>query len=296
MMSQQACAAMFVDLAGSTGAYERLGDNAAKELVDGCLTRLSGQAEVEQGVVIKTIGDELMLRFPSADCAAKAALAMQTQNRQVQSPFSLRIGFHYGPVLIEQNDIFGDAVNTAARLTQMARNDQILTSEDSVQRLDLERRHLARNFEFERLRGKMQATRIYELLWESERDVTKRIDSRAITTEHGQHDSARSIRLSLRGKERQLRPDDVPITLGRETGCTLVIASEFASRVHAQIDYRRGKFILTDRSTNGSFVTPGGGHEVYLKGESLPLSDSGIISLGSTLLQQTGSVLRYQID
>ena len=296
MSLSQQCAVLFADLAGSTGVYERLGDVAAKKLVDECLQRLTRISSANQGVVIKTIGDELMLRFPTADNAAAAAITMQRENREVRSPFSLRIGFHFGPVIHENKDVFGDAVNTAARLAQMARHGQILTSEDSVQSLDVALRQNARPFDFDKLRGKSQAIRIFELMWEPAREVTRLMASEETTSNNQAIDVSRLIKLSARGEQRQFTAEDTPITIGRESICMFTIASEFASRVHIHIEYRRGKFMLGDRSTNGTYVTPEGGSEVFLKGESLHLTRGGIISLGSPLLSQTGEVLRYKVE
>ena len=296
MTLSQQCAVLFADLAGSTGVYERLGDVAAKKLVDECLHRLTRIANTQQGVVIKTIGDELMLRFPNADAAAESAITMQRENREARSPFSLRIGFHYGPVIHENKDVFGDAVNTAARLAQMARNGQILTSEESVQQLNASHRQNARPFDFDKLRGKSQATRIFELVWEAPREVTRLLEPGDTTARHQTIEVSRILKLSARNEERRFTPEDAPITIGRESICMFTLSSEFASRVHVHIEYRRGKFVLLDRSTNGTYVTPEGGNEVFLKGESLHLTRSGIISLGSPLLGQTGEILRYSVE
>ena len=294
-MSQQQLAVLFADLAGSTATYERLGDVAAKKLVDICLLRMAQTSRQHQGHVIKTIGDELMLSFPDAAQAGNAAVAMQRGNSASKSPFHLRIGFHHGPVIVESADVFGDAVNTAARLSQMARDGQILTSDESLQRLGPELQNIARPFDFDRLRGKTQATRIYELLWEQTREVTRLVDS-ASSTRGQTPEASRTLRLSVRGNERLFTDQDAPVTMGREQICAFTVASEFASRVHVHVDYRRGNFVLQDRSTNGTFVTPEGGGEVFLKGESLPLSGRGIISLGCPLLAQTGDVVRYAVE
>lgn len=294
-MSQQQLAVLFADLAGSTSTYERLGDVAAKKLVDACLLRMAQTSRQHSGLVIKTIGDELMLRFPDAATAGAAAVAMQRGNRESRSPFHLRIGFHHGPVIVEAADVFGDAVNTAARLSQMARDGQILTSEESLQCLGAELQGIARPFDFDRLRGKTQATRIYELLWEQTREVTRLIDGGGATMSHPA-ETSRTLRLAVRGSERIFTAMQAPISVGREQACAFTVSSEFASRVHAHIEYRRDKFVLQDRSTNGTFVTPEGGSEVFLKGESLPLSGRGIVSLGCPLLSQTGDVLRYAVE
>jgi adenylate cyclase len=293
-MSQQ-LAVLFADLSGSTAVYERMGDAAAKKLVDVCLMRVARCASNHQGLVIKTIGDELMLRFPSADQAAAAAILMQLENIKAQSPFQLRIGFHFGPVILESSDVFGDAVNTAARLSQMARDGQILTSEEALQRFSAKHKAMTRRIDFDKLRGKSQATQIIELMWEPNRELTRAANAGSAAL-LAVPDNARLLRLSVNNKERAFSAQDAPITVGREDVCVVVVASPFASRVHAHVEYRRDKFVLQDRSTNGSFVTPDGSKEVFLKSESLPLSGRGIISLGCPLLAQTGEILRYAVE
>ncbi len=295
-MSQQQFAVLFADLSGSTAIYEQLGDAAAKKQVDACLMQLARSASSHQGLVVKTIGDELMLRFPSADQAAAAAIAMQVNNHKAESMFGLRIGFHFGPVIFDGSDVFGDAVNTAARLAQMARDGQILTSEESAQRFSTKHLGQTRNFDYDKLRGKSQAMRILEMVWEPAHDITRAIGGtigHPITKPANQ---SRLLRLSVSQNERAFTSQDAPITIGRESVCALTIASQFASRVHAHVEYRRDKFVLQDRSTNGTFVTSDSGQEVFLKGESLPLSGHGIISLGCPLLAQTGEILRYAVE
>ncbi|MES2490345.1 MAG: adenylate/guanylate cyclase domain-containing protein [Pseudomonadota bacterium] len=295
-MSQQQIAVLFADLSGSTAIYEQLGDAAAKRQVDACLMQLARSASGHQGLVVKTIGDELMLRFPSADQAAAAAIAMQLDNAKAKSLFRLRIGFHFGPVILDASDVFGDAVNTAARLAQMSHDGQILTSEETSLRFNHKHQGMTRNFDYDKLRGKSQAMRILEIMWEPTHEVTRAIGGTrdASFTQPKAH--ARLLRLSVGDKERAFTEQDVPVTIGRESVCTLVVASQFASRVHTHVEYRRDKFVLQDRSTNGTFVTADGGQEVFLKGESLPLSGHGIISLGCPLLAQTGEILRYAVE
>ena len=71
--------------------------------------------------------------------------------------------------------------------------------------------------------------------------------------------------------------------MGRAKDCDLAINSELASRHHAQLVFRKGKFVLIDQSTNGTFVKTQGGKEVYVQSEAVPLSGSGFISLGKAV-------------
>jgi len=125
-------AVLFADVSGSTALYEKLGDRAALAAVESVLNLLKRAVAVQQGRVVKTIGDEVMAVFESADAALQAAVDMQTQVTELPAVgdvcLGIRVGFHAGPVLEERGDVFGDAVNTAARLAGLANGGQIITS------------------------------------------------------------------------------------------------------------------------------------------------------------------------
>jgi len=119
------CAILFADIAGSTRLYQAIGDERAQASVAACLSRLSDIAAGRDGVLIKTIGDEIMCRFPMADDALIAACEMHESLRDApipgDLPISVRIGTHYGPVILDDGDAFGDAVNVSARLRDVAK-------------------------------------------------------------------------------------------------------------------------------------------------------------------------------
>jgi class 3 adenylate cyclase len=84
--------------------------------------------EMYQGRVIKTIGDEIMCRFTSANDCVRAAkecqeeISMGIQGENVE--LTIKVGLHFGPaILMEDGDVFGDAVNVAARMAGIAKGD-----------------------------------------------------------------------------------------------------------------------------------------------------------------------------
>lgn len=81
--------------------------------------------------------------------------------------------------------------------------------------------------------------------------------------------------------------------LGRANDCDLAVNSDLASRHHAQLVYRKGKFVLIDQSTNGTFVKTQGGKEVYVQSEAVPLSGSGFISLGKAVSVDNEHLIYY---
>ena len=88
--------------------------------------------------------------------------------------------------------------------------------------------------------------------------------------------------LTYHEKIKEVRSDDDGILIGRSTNSDLLIPSELASRKHVRIVYRKGKFIVSDHSTNGTFIKSQNGKEVYIHGEDYPLTGSGFISLGES--------------
>ncbi len=73
------------------------------------------------------------------------------------------------------------------------------------------------------------------------------------------------------------------LMLGRSKSCNIIVDADCVSRHHAQLVYRKGKFVVVDQSTNGSFIKTQGGQEVFIQNEEYPLSGSGFISLGKTV-------------
>src|SRR5256885_16378331 len=132
-------AVLFADVTGSTQLYEKQGDTIGHRTIGGCVELMRKATEAEGGRVVKTIGDEVLALFGTADAAARAAVQMHVLVGGLPevdgTRLALRIGFHGGPVLQKENDIFGDTVNLAARLAGQAVAGQIITSRDTADTL-----------------------------------------------------------------------------------------------------------------------------------------------------------------
>ena len=83
-------------------------------------------------------------------------------------PLAIRVGFHFGPTLLEDADVFGDAVNLAARMASQAKSGQTLTTGATVEQLEAARRKQCRQIDLAQVRGKREEIAIYELLWQAE--------------------------------------------------------------------------------------------------------------------------------
>ncbi len=292
-MQKASCAIMFADISGSTQMYDQLGDEAAKRTIDKCLGQLQIVTEAHKGVVIKKIGDELMCRFDSADAAVSAARVSQSEIKALgtleNTLLAIRAGIHYGDVIEDDNDIFGDAVNIAARMAGIAKGGQIITTADTVSELNPELGSLTRQVDLARVKGKQEKLAVFEVLWEQSGDVTR------VATELLSRSVAKPTRLRLsRGEEAlEITKESESVWIGRDESCDFIVNTALASRKHAYCELRRGKVVLIDQGTNGTYVSPSGEDEVYLRREEMVLRGTGSISLGKPVAESAAEELIF---
>lgn len=293
--TQQFHAIMFADVAGSTRLYEKIGDRAAREAITHVLDRMTAVAQRYSGVLVKTIGDEILLRFPTAERATSAAISMQEElaaDTTSAVKLQMRMGLQWGPVILESGDVFGDAVNVAARMSAIARAGQIITTRETVSSLPEAMAARTRLFDTTQVKGKQDSLVIYEVLWEEEGNATVFI----ATTAPGISTPETLPSLELRYQDTSQRLEmGGSLGIGRADSCEFIVASPLASRVHAKIESRRGKFVFIDQSTNGSYVRTEDGNVVYLRREELPLWGSGSISLGGDFGEDSSHLLHFRI-
>ena len=274
-------AVLFADISRSTLLYETLGDLVAQKVVADCLRLLSDLATRHQGRVVKTIGDAVLCVFPGADLAVEAAKAMQLslaeapliEHPELTGP-PIHVGVHLGPVLCKDEDVFGDAVNMAAHLRDLAKPQQILTTEETVRALRPEAQAMTRSLGTTTVKGKREEYGLHEIVWEY-REVTVVVRSAASPA----HEESR---LTLRFREEtielgRLRPG---ATMGRHRQNDLVVDDILVSRIHARIEYRKGRFLLVDMSTNGTYLVTQGEESTCLHRDERLLQGQGVIGLG----------------
>jgi class 3 adenylate cyclase len=271
-------AILFADISGSTALYELLGDKPAAKAIDACLDVLREVIARRNGLVVKTIGDELMVVFNNPEAACEAAREMQQSITALPptagAKLAIRIGFHFGLVLEDKGDFWGDGVNTAARLAGLAKAGQILTTGATANSLPGVQRSNLRDLDAISVKGKHDAVRVFELMWGDTEDATQVA---------GLASSARvESKLTLESGERTMDfpQDKTVLILGRENTCDLVVREKTASRLHARIERRGVQYVLVDESTNGTYVAMEGDREMLLRRDSVMLRGRGKIALG----------------
>ncbi|MBB3266418.1 class 3 adenylate cyclase [Azospirillum sp. OGB3] len=287
-------ALLFVDIADSTLLYELAGDRKAAALTQRVLEGLRRIVGENGGTVVKSLGDGLLACFPMSDGAARSALAMM--ERQGEFGLRLRAGLHFGPVIAGPGDLYGDACNVAARLEAIARPGEILATDDLVDRLSPPLRKRARLLNSVSVKGKAAPVRVHQI---RDGDATPEAEDNATVGLPLSEPGGRglpSLRLSRRGADATLTPLLPRVTVGRDESCGLRIPSRRTSRQHAVIDFSRGGFLLTDHSTNGTFIRTGDSPSLLLRRDSTKLTGRGLIGFGGEPLRpDEDHVLTFQV-
>lgn len=291
---------MFADVAGSTAMYENMGDDLARERISKALNALISISRRHNGKLVKTIGDEILVYFTDIDMAVFAARAIQEAMEDDRSPetigVSIRIGMQYGSAILENDDIFGDTVNVAARVASMAKARQILcTQEIAFMVKNAELSNNMRPYDRLRVKGRNEQLDVYLFAWEQEGDITNMATASSFTNP-ARYQQAKRLTLNYGGKSHAIDTDTLNYVLGRGKDCELVVSGDLISRYHSKIEHRRGKFIITDQSTNGTFVRTSEGQDIFLRREEFTLFGSGYISLGKKVDLNDSNVIHFSCE
>jgi len=281
---------LFADVSGSTKLYEAAGDAIALETINRIIAEMRRCTEAAGGRVVKTIGDEVMALFSTPEAAASAASQIQMQTDIMPGvagmKLGVRIGFHSGPVIQRDNDVFGDTVNLAARLVAQATKEQIITSAETAHDLGEDYKDRLRGLYAITVKGKTDDIGLCELIWRYDGATTVVLRPKSAAAKP----KTVMIRLKYRGKELVRRRDNDSVTLGRDETSGLQIMEDKCSRHHCTIERRGDKFVLKDHSTNGTYVTIGEEDEVLLQRDEIALRKTGWISFGQTRIGTHESV------
>lgn len=287
---------LFADISGSTALYENLGDSLARRLIAQCIEAMVERARTYRGTLIKTIGDEILCTFVSAEDAFHAACAMQQAIEKGKfeggQPMHVRIGFHYGDVLQEGGDVFGDTVNVASRVAAITRAGQIMTTQVVIDQLTSAARSRTRQILRAEFKGKQEQFDIFLVIWEMDDMMSTRIGMPAFRKTPENIDE---LLLRHRGHELRVNKERRSVVLGRGDSCDLTVTSNFASRMHLRIELRFGKFIASDQSTNGTYIRFDGGHLARLTHEEIVLHGSGAISMGETCEENADGLVLFSV-
>jgi len=135
-------AVLFTDIVGSTAYFKKYGNIAGREMLLQHQRIVTDQVKKTAGETVKTVGDSVIAIFKNGKDAVEGAIATQRElscyidEHDAYHEFHIRIGIHFGEIICEDNDIFGNSVNLAAKLLEITGIDGITVSTEIINSLE----------------------------------------------------------------------------------------------------------------------------------------------------------------
>lgn len=278
-MDEVELAVMLVDVSGSTALYERVGNVGALRLVSECLDRMRLVIDRHGGEFVSSKGDDVLSTFTDPHAALDAGMTMFEIT--ADSGLTFHAGLDFGPVIRARDDVFGDPVNVAARLSGLATAGELLCTEDVHSALDSTRRSMLRFFGPRHFKGKAAPSNIYLFSDAVPGQATEISISSAPVPRAPRGPRRQGAVAALRYcKETFVCKAGNPVVMGRAADCDLVMPLPWVSRKHATMEVRDGKVYLRDRSSAGTYVRFSTGTAVYVSRETILLPQSCTVTLG----------------
>jgi len=315
---------LFADLRGSTSMYETLGNADATAVVTRSVALLARIVAAHRGQVVKTLGDGLMAVFESPaesvaaaddmhDSLARIGMGEESPGDAANDeradedegggaptlpprppvPLKLQVGLAQGEVVEMSGDVFGDAVNVAARLLDHAGDNETLATASVVEQLGEWERSRFRSLDKMQLRGRVEPVHVHL------QEAVRRFGDTAATA-YGDMlipvAEPEGIRLVWLDLNRIYAGTSLPVILGRSPQATYIIDDTRVSRSHARIDWHGGTFQLVDLSYNGTYVRFDNDPEIIsLRRGACTLHGSGVIGLGAPPSEPISPCVRFEV-
>ncbi len=296
MNTQDSQVIMFIMIESSAQQSGSLwGDQAHQVAVPG-IQLLSKIILDYHGWVIKTIGAKVMCAFPSTDYAAEASIKMQevvtARNESESVKINLSIGFHCGDVIHEHNDLFGDAVNLAARMLDQAKVDQIITTLETLVQMSPHLQENSRMLITLPVKGKAKPIQICELTWGDEEELTLMTDLNELNTPQ----QSTTVTIKFNDREVEVSEANPSMTLGRHSKNAIKVPDNRSSRIHTKVEFRRGKIFLIDQSTNGTYLVNMKGEQNFIHHDEYLMEGQGVFGLGREVTPEDPLAIHFSVN
>jgi len=174
LLNRKTMVILFADLKGSVDFFQEKGTIVAQKWILNLYRLLASIISRHHGEHLKNIGDAILAVFDDPHEAARASLEMQADLRKHNSKadnmgqYYLRIGMNMGTVILENRDVFGNAVNIASRVQAVAPPEHIYITQRLYDEVKDDKEMQFRFISHEQLKGVKEKTPIYEIVcgWE----------------------------------------------------------------------------------------------------------------------------------
>ncbi len=296
---------VFADLFGSTGVFEALGNAKATQEVTRITAWIAQKFNEHNGRVVKFLGDGVLATFEDSARALRAVVDLQRCYQTMlchttpKTYMPLRVGVAHGEVELVDDDCYGDAVNIAARLSELTGPHQIWANSAAIGAAgtmsDIQTRPLGPIH----IRGRSEPCVVCQVEWQE--DVSSDLFTIAAPPDSMFDDQSTDalggqIELRWLDVQRVFKSFEMPFYIGRTRQVEFIVNDARVSRTHARIDWRNGSVILVDVSSYGSWVRfSGGGSDLLLRREECVLHGRGEIALGTPFSDLSAPVLSFSV-
>jgi hypothetical protein len=294
MIPSSEATVLFADICQSSELYAAHGDAVAYSYIHKTLTALADIAQDHHGRIVKNLGDGLLCVFETPANAVHAACAMQSAVSAPEflpdNPINIRIGVHVGKVIREADDVYGDTVNLAARAMTLAGERQIMATNELIEQLDDEH-VLARYFGRFNIKGKDEKIAFQEILWQDD------LANITIVSKISLHSRSQAMyaEITFEGQTFVLDRQFPLLKIGRQALNNIVIPQPYVSKNHAVILHKNGKFIISDTSSNGTFLRMEDGARLFIHHDETALLGAGSIFCGKDVGLNPDEIISYKI-
>ena len=265
---------------------------ALQQRMERSLNRMERTASVYLGQIHVRLVNGLQIAFETAEAAVLGACEMQHRCAALQqvsgSRVFLNIGIHEGIELRRSKEDAGSAMEIAALLAEVS--DGIVASGVVIAALKPELRTLAQPYQ-----GLYPEIAAHTIDWR--REIPSATYGGASVSSNGMGAAMTGTYLVLRHnlKILELTHDKPALAIGRDPRNDLVLAGSHVSRNHCRIERQAEHIVLTDTSSNGTFVTPESGKEQRVVGASIILNGKGIVFFGRESRGERRGGARYEV-
>jgi len=300
-VEQLAKTVVFADLTGSTGLFETAGNLAAMQIVTRCTQALGVHLARAGGRVIKYLGDGVLALFDDPVAAVDASARAQDVLRDlpadagVSATLGVKTGIERGFSIEHDGDCYGDAVNVAARLSDRAQANEILIGESVYKALPAAKRQSCHSLDRLTIKGKAEPLPVWRIDWSRTAETTMTIPLEMYELHTGQRVIQR-IDLERLDQRAELAPSGGSLTIGRGEAAGFKVSDPRVSRRHARIEWSGGQCVITDFSSNGTWVRfVGSPAPVSLRRDSCTLYGEGEIGLGAAPEDFTAPTVAFRV-
>ncbi len=279
---------LMTDITGSTQLYETVSNEVALAQIDRMLMRMRVIVEDAGGVCVKSQGDDVLSYFESSEAAFQAGWAMI--NEDWEGGLSVHAGMYFGEFLNHEDDIYGSAVNTAARLASLAKPGELLLGDSCFEGLAGASKARVQLIGDLALRGKATPTKVYACTVAEMVQQTvifsqvKPAEQRAGRTEFAEFRFQDQLWKIVEGQS---------LTIGRSADCDIVVELAWVSRSHATLSLRHYQLEISDHSSTGTVLMRDGDTEVNLHRRATLLTGEGAIQCGMGADHDAANAIRF---